>query len=213
MKHISKLSQTTALIAALGAASLTSLSAQAADGGTLTLKASVSKATCALVVGDTATSSDQTSYKALNLGNIASDNKSATKAAYETFGTKKFVVFSLKDPVNPSQPCNLSGTTKFTLNGEVATGTAVVNGKSSFLKNKIPASQGGTDALVKILFGGASGGADPTVPLKDGINVLGTFSTTDNGKAFLYAQFAYSAQRDASPGKFSYDMPVTVTYK
>jgi len=210
MKHISKLSQTTALIAALGAASL---SAQAADGGTLTLKASVSKATCALVVGDTATSSNQTSYKALNLGNIASDNKSATKAAYETFGTKKFVVFSLKDPVNPSQPCNLSGTTKFTLNGEVATGTAVVFGKSSFLKNKILASQGGTDALVKILFGGVSGGADPTVPLKDGINELGTFSTTDNGKAFLYAQFAYSAPRDATPGKFSYDMPITVTYK
>ena len=59
MKHISKLSHATALVAALGAASLTSLSAHAADTpnvGTLNLKASVSKATCALVIGDKADS-------------------------------------------------------------------------------------------------------------------------------------------------------------
>lgn len=213
MKHISKLSQATALVAALGTASFTSMPAHAADAGTLNLKAAVSKATCALVIGESATSSNQTSYKALNLGNIASDNKSATKAAFVTFGTQKSVVFSLKDPVDPSKPCNLGGATQFTLNGEVATGTAVVNGSSSFLKNKISTNQGGTDALVKIMVGGIAGGKfDVAKPLKEGNNELLVVNAID-GKGFLYAQFAYSAQKEASPGKFNYDLPVTVTYK
>ena len=51
MKHISKLSQATALVAALGAACLTSLSAHAADAGTLTLKAKISMTTCKVVIG------------------------------------------------------------------------------------------------------------------------------------------------------------------
>lgn len=213
MKHISKLSHATALVAALGAASFSSLSANAADAGTLNLKASVSKATCALVIGDSATSTNPTSYKTLNLGNIASDNKSNTKAKFTTFGAQKFVVFSLKDPVDANKPCNLGGATKFTLNGQVASNTAVIDGKSSFLKNKIAANQGGTDALVKIMVGGINGGKfDISKPLQEGTNELVTVDG-NTGKAFLYAQFAYSDAKDASPGKFNYDLPVTVTYK
>lgn len=213
MKHISKLSHATALVAALGAASFSSLSANAADAGTLNLKAAISKATCALVIGDSATSTNPTSYKTLNLGNIASDNKSNAKAKFTTFGAQKFVVFSLKDPVDANKPCNLGGATKFTLNGQVASNTAVVDGKSSFLKNKIAANQGGTDALVKIMVGGINGGKfDISKPLQEGTNELVTVDG-NTGKAFLYAQFAYSDAKDASPGKFNYDLPVTVTYK
>ena len=215
MKHISKLSHATALVAALGAACLTSLSAHAADTpnvGTLNLKASVSKATCALVIGDKADSPNQTSYKTLNLGNIASDNKSNPKAKFTTFGDKKFVVFSLKDPADTTKACNLGGATKFTLNGEIAANSVVINGESSFLKNKIAADKGGTDALVKLLVGGAQGGVNPPT-LKDGINALAIFDSAQNGKAFLSAQFAYSDAKDATPGKFNYDLPVTVTYK
>ena len=216
MKHISNLSQATALVAALGAACLTSLSAHAADTppniGTLNLKASVSKATCALVIGDNLTSTNQTSYKTLNLGNIASDNKSNAKAKFTTFGAQKSVVFSLKDPADTTKACNLGGATRFTLNGQVASNTAVVDGKSSFLKNKIAADKGGTDALVKLTVGGSQGGVNPPT-LKDGINALATFDLANNGKAFLYAQFAYSGQKDATAGKFNYDLPVTVTYK
>lgn len=213
MKHISKLSHATALVAALGAASFSSLSANAADAGTLNLKAAISKATCALVIGDKADSPNQTSYKTLNLGNIASDNKSNTKAKFTTFGAQKFVVFSLKDPVDANKPCNLGGATKFTLNGQVASNTAVIDGKSSFLKNKIAANQGGTDALVKIMVGGINGGKfDISKPLQEGTNELVTVDG-NTGKAFLYAQFAYSDAKDASPGKFNYDLPVTVTYK
>ena len=217
MKHISNLSQATALVAALGAACLTSLSAHAADTppnvGTLNLKASVSKATCALVIGDKADSPNQTSYKTLNLGNIASDNKSNTKAKFTTFGDKKFVVFSLKDPADTTKACNLGGATKFTLNGEIAANSVVINGKSSFLKNKIAANLGGTDALVKLTVGASATGTDPITTLKDGINALAIFDSAQNGKAFLSAQFAYSDAKDATPGKFNYDLPVTVTYK
>jgi type 1 fimbria pilin len=217
MKHISNLSQATALVAALGAACLTSLSAHAADTppnvGTLNLKASVSKATCALVIGDSTTSTNQTSYKTLNLGNIASDNKSNTKAKFTTFGDKKFVVFSLKNPADTTKPCDLGGATKFTLNGEIAANSVEINGKSSFLKNKIAASQGGTDALVRLTVGASATGTDPITILKDGINALANFDSAQNGKAFLSAQFAYSGAKDASPGKFNYDLPVTVTYK
>jgi type 1 fimbria pilin len=217
MKHISNLSQATALVAALGAACLTSLSAHAADTppniGTLNLKASVSKATCALVIGDSLNSTNQTSYKTLNLGNIASDNKSNAKAKFTTFGAQKSVVFSLKDPADTTKACNLGGATKFTLNGQVASNTAVVNGESSFLKNKIAADKGGTDALVKIIVGGINGGKfDISTPLKEGNNELVTVDG-NAGKAFLYAQFAYSGQKDATAGKFNYDLPVTVTYK
>lgn len=213
MKHISNLSQATALVAALGAASFSSLSANAADAGTLNLKASVSKATCALVIGDSATSPNQTSYKTLNLGNIASDNKSNTKAKFTTFGNKKFVVFSLKNPADTTKPCDLGGATKFTLNGEIAANSVVINGKSSFLKNKIAADKGGTDALVKLTVGGSATGTDPITILQGGINALAIFDSAQNGKAFLSAQFAYSDAKDASPGKFNYDLPVTVTYK
>ncbi len=213
MKHISKLSHATALVAALGAASFSSLSANAADAGTLNLKASVSKATCALVIGDSTTSTNQTSYKTLNLGNIASDNKSNAKAKFTTFGAQKFVVFSLKNPADTTKACDLGGVTKFTLNGQVASNTAVVDGKSSFLKNKIAADKGGTDALVKIMVGGINGGKfDISTPLKEGNNELVTVDGKA-GKAFLYAQFAYSGQKDATAGKFNYDLPVTVTYK
>jgi type 1 fimbria pilin len=213
MKHISKLSHATALVAALGAASFSSLSANAADAGTLNLKASVSKATCALVIGDNATSPNQTSYKTLNLGNIASDNKSNAKAKFTTFGNKKFVVFSLKNPADTTKACDLGGVTKFTLNGEIAANSVVINGKSSFLKNKIAPNDGGTDALVKLTVGGSQGGADPLTTLRDGINALANFDSAQNGKAYLYAQFAYSDAKDATPGKFNYDLPVTVTYK
>ena len=213
MKHISKLSHATALVAALGAASFSSLSANAADAGTLNLKASVSKATCALVIGDSTTSTNQTSYKTLNLGNIASDNKSNAKAKFTTFGAQKFVVFSLKNPADTTKACDLGGVTKFTLNGEIAANSVVINGKSSFLKNKIAPNDGGTDALVKLTVGGSQGGADPLTTLRDGINALANFDSAQNGKAFLYAQFAYSGAKDASPGKFNYDLPVTVTYK
>ena len=216
MKHISKLSHATALVAALGAASFTSLSAHAADTpnvGTLNLKASVSKATCALVIGDKADSPNQTSYKTLNLGNIASDNKSNPKAKFTTFGDKKFVVFSLKNPADTTKACDLGGATKFTLNGEIAANSVVINGESSFLKNKIAADKGGTDALVKLSVGGSQGGVNPPT-LKDGINALATFNLANSGnKAYLYAQFAYSGGKDATPGKFNYDLPVTVTYK
>jgi type 1 fimbria pilin len=216
MKHISKLSHATALVAALGAASLTSLSAHAADTpnvGTLNLKASVSKATCALVIGDNAASPNQTSYKTLNLGNIASDNKSNAKAKFTTFGDKKFVVFSLKNPADTTKACDLGGATKFTLNGEIAANSVVINGKSSFLKNKIAADKGGTDAFVKLTVGGTATGTDPITILQGGINALAIFDSAQNGKAFLSAQFAYSGEKDASPGKFNYDLPVTVTYK
>ena len=217
MKHISNLSQATALVAALGAACLTSLSAHAADTppnvGTLNLKASVSKATCALVIGDSTTSTNQTSYKTLNLGNIASDNKSNPKAKFTPFGDKKFVVFSLKNPADTTRACDLGGVTQFTLNGEIAANSVVINGVSSFVKNKIAADKGGTDALVKIMVGGIFGGKfDIGTPLKEGNNELVTVDGKD-GKAFLYAQFAYSDAKDASPGKFNYDLPVTVTYK
>ena len=217
MKHISNLSQATALVAALGAACLTSLSAHAADTppnvGTLNLKASVIKATCALVIGDKADSPNQTSYKTLNLGNIASDNKSNAKAKFTTFGAQKFVVFSLKNPADTTKACDLGGVTKFTLNGEIAANSVVINGKSSFLKNKSAANQGGTDALVKIMVGGINGGKfDINTPLKEGNNELITVDGKA-GKAFLYAQFAYSGAKDATPGKFNYDLPVTVTYK
>ena len=216
MKHISNLSQATALVAALGAACLTSLSAHAADTpnvGTLNLKASVSKATCALVIGDSTTSTNQTSYKTLNLGNIASDNKSNAKAKFTTFGAQKSVVFSLKDPADTTKACNLGGATRFTLNGEIAANSVVINGKSSFLKNKIAANLGGTDALVKLTVGASATGTDPITTLKDGINALAIFDSAQNGKAFLSAQFAYSDAKDATPGKFNYDLPVTVTYK
>lgn len=217
MKHISKLSHATALVAALGAASLTSLSAQAQSNtpnvGTLNLKASVSKATCALVIGDNANSPNQTSYKTLNLGNIASDNKSNAKAKFTTFGDKKFVVFSLKNPADTTKACDLGGATNFTLNGEIAANSVVINGKSSFLKNKIAADKGGTDAFVRLTVGASATGTDPITTLKEGINALAIFNSAQNGKAFLSAQFAYSGDKDASPGKFNYDLPVTVTYK
>ena len=77
MSHFFKLSQTTALVCALGVAGLTSLPAQAADDGTLTIKAGVSKATCAVIIGDNPANPGKSSYKTLNLGNIASNNKSS----------------------------------------------------------------------------------------------------------------------------------------
>jgi type 1 fimbria pilin len=212
MKHFFSQTSTAALVCALGAACLPSQQAQAADAGSLTIKATISKATCALIIGDNTNSPGTSSYKTLNLGNLASNNASGVSAAFSTFGTKKWVMFSLKDPSDPTKACDLSGSTAYQLSAYVDKAESVTtSGTSSFLKNKITAAQGGTNALVKVLFGGSSGGLD--VALKQGLNPLGGWSATSVANLYLYAQFAYASAADATPGKFNFDLPITVTYK
>jgi hypothetical protein len=122
-------------------------------------------------------------------------------------------MFSLKDPSDPTKACDLSGSTAYQLSAYVDKAESVTtSGTSSFLKNKITAAQGGTNALVKVLFGGDGGGLD--VALKQGLNPLGGLIATDRTEGvFLYAQFAYASAADATPGKFNFDLPITVTYK
>ncbi len=208
MKHISKLSQATALVAALGAACLTSLSAHAADtpnAGTLTLKAMISATTCAVVIGENGANPGTSSYKAVNLGNIASDNKSNAKGV--KFGTQKAIMFSLKDPTNPNQACTLTNISsgwqvKTNLAATQLTNLGDTAAPKYYLKNSVV---GGTDAAV------ALGTGLNELTLKEGENVL-----TSGGKlqaaASMWAQFVYSTTGQATPGKYNFLMPVTITY-
>ena len=205
MKHISKLSQATALVAALGAACLTSLSAHAADAGTLTLNAKISMTTCKVVIGDDINNPGTSSYKALNLGNVASDNKSGAKG--QRFGTQKQIMFSLKDPSNPNSACNL---TNVISGWQVRTNLApeqLINLSSTgtpayYLKNTV---SGGTDAAVAV----GTGKTEKALTIGD--NVL-TAAGNNSASAVFWAQFVYSTTGQATPGKYNFVMPVTITY-
>jgi type 1 fimbria pilin len=210
MSHFFKLSQTTALVCTLGVAGLTSLPAQAADDGTLTIKAGVSKATCAVIIGDNPANPGNSSYKTLNLGNIASNNKSSI--AGEKFGRPVQIQFALTNPEDTSKACdltalssgwqlktNFNAATQFTT---VGTGTSAKN----YLKNEIPATAGGTNAVVTLGVGVRE------LVLKDQENIIVGLGNGTN-IATMWAQFVYATTGQATPGKFNFIMPVTVAYK
>ena len=169
MKHTFNISKSTALVCALGAVFATNVSAQSAtpNVGKLTIDAEVIKATCVVLIGDTATSANQTSYKALNLGNQAGPNTAGV--AGEAFGTAKQVVFSLKSPTDTTAECDLGATTVWRLNTNLVVNptapnnqVVTINGKQ-YLKN---AMADGTDAVVGLFVGTSQ------IPLANGNTVL-----------------------------------------
>lgn len=208
MKHISNLSQATALVAALGAACLTSLSAQAQsntpNAGNLKITAAVSKATCAVTINDPNSTTNKSAYKALNLGNIAGTN--ASGVAGQTFGTAKSISFALKDPSNLANPCSLTGISNWELHTTLkSTDFVTISGKT-FLKNQILPAEGGTNAVVALTTGGKP------ITLAAGDTTLFTRAKT-NTDGGLAAQFAFADTKAASAGKYNFNMPVTIIYK
>ena len=210
MKHISNLSQATALVAALGAACLTSVSAQTAtpNVGNLIITAAVSKATCAVTINDKGSTSNQSAYKTLNLGSIAANNTSST--AGQTFGQAKSIEFALKDPNNLTNPCSLSGISNWELHTTFkSTDYVEIKGKT-YLKNQILPNDGGTDAVVEL-----SSGMKP-IDLKPAAKATSTilFDQPKNTNiGGLAAQFAYASTAGAKAGKYNFNMPVTIIYK
>ena len=207
MKHISNLSQATALVAALGAACLTSLSAHAADtpnAGNLKITAAVSKATCAVILNDQNATANKSSYKALNLGNIAGTNVSGI--AGQTFSGVKSMTFALKDPNNTANACSLTGVTNWELHTTLKATDIVTIGTKTFLKNQIPATEGGTNAVVLL-----SSGLQPLTLAAGDYTLFTRAQTATEGG--MGAQFAFATTQAATPGKYNFNMPVTIIYK
>ena len=204
MKHISKISQATTLVCALGAACLPSLSAHA-DTGTLTVKAAIATTTCALVIGDTRDSANgsKTSYKAMNLGNLSGTNSSSVVGA--TFGTPKNIYFTFKNPSNLSQPCAINSTfwqVKTTLSASQISSVA----NKTYLKNAVT---GGTNAGVVITN---AGGKEFDYSKISQIPLTLAAGAKSSPIGVIKAQFIHTTNTAATAGRYNFLLPLTVTY-
>lgn len=204
MKHISKISQATALVCALGAACLPTLSAHA-DTGTLIVKAAIATNTCALVIGDTPDSANgsKTSYKAVNLGNLTGTNPSGVVGA--TFGTPKNIYFTFKNPNNLSQPCEISSRFWQVKTSLTASQLSSVANKT-YLKNTVP---GGTNAGVVITN---AGGKEFDYSKINQFPVTLATGAKSSPIGVIKAQFIHTTDTAATAGRYNFLLPLTVTY-
>lgn len=193
-----------ALLSTLTISCLPILQAHAADSGSLTVNANVAKSTCLVFLGDDGEKPEPTSYKVLNLGNHADV---AAGTAGSTFGVPKTVFFFLKDPVDPTTTCAMTGVTDWALTFKFEASNITTIGTKKFLVNSVSTAAGGTDAVVVLSTGGNQ------IDLQSGLPTQLLTLNRSVKAGSLVAQFARASTTAPTRGIYNFQLPLSVIYK